>query len=380
MNIAELFVSLGIKGADKTIDTLGNVKKGMGELGSSSLEAKAAILGALYGLERMMAMSGQTGTSLTNFTAITGKSAQDLQRLQYAAIQAGGSADELTGSFRGVQNAMSDLLLKHKAPEGIAFVSQALQSVGQKLDPAKYKDTLYVFGQLQTAMQKMSPELAQMAGKSFGLSDNTIAQMRRNAFTPEIMNKAPRYSDREIGSLTKADAAWKTLGLNIEMAFGHFNAKHGNELVGDITKILPHVTKLVEAFVKLAEAIQVFQLLGKVFDGWGLIFDKLTNIVNGLGKETKGGDSAWQTTKDFAKFLFTDPKEYGGKSLDDPIVPKVAKGGGGSSTTNHTTVNQTFHNVDHKDQNAVGQLHKKAVKQAVGESYNQRRGVTYQGG
>lgn len=387
MNIAELFVNLGIKGAEKTIGALGNVRKGMGELGSTSLETKAAIVGAMYGLERLMSISGAAGTGFTNFTALTGKSAQDLQRWQYAARQAGVGADELTGSMKSVQMSMANMLLGKGAPEGMALLSKAIGGI----NPQDYRDTFKMMQHLQEGLQKMSPEMAQMVGKSFGLSEGTIAAMRRNMFTPAMLAKAPTYSDKEIGSLNKSNIAWSNLGNQIQMAFGHFNARHGQQLVGDISKLVPQVLKLAEAFTKLAETLHVFEGIGKIFSGWTMIFQGLSGMVNDVAKDKKGvTHGIWDKLKGGAegfseayKGMMMEAEEQqeamekkklvAGKD-HSALVPKMPQVSG--NTTNHTTnVNQTItHHGDAKDTRAVKDLHKTSVNHAYRQRPAQRQG------
>lgn len=257
MNIAEFWVNLGVKGSEKTVGALSNVKKGLGEVSSMSLEAKAGILAALYGLEQMTAMSGRAGTGLTNFAALTGLSAQSLQQWQYAARQAGVSSEELTGSLKGVQQGMTNMLLGKGAPEGLAVLAN---SVG--FDAKRARDTFYVMGQMQKAAQSLPADIGNSVLKSMGASEGTIAAMRRNAFSPTAFKNAPHYSDKEIHSLDRANIGWSNLGNHIEMAIGHMNAAHGGKLVSDITKIVDAVLKLSEALIVLSDRLKVFEALG----------------------------------------------------------------------------------------------------------------------
>jgi len=165
MTIAELFVNLGVKGADSAGKALGGVKGGLGEVKSMSLEAKAALVGVIYGLERMMSNSAQLGTSLTNFNALTGISAQQLQQWQYAARQAGVAGEEMTGSMKAVQSTMANMLMGKGAPEGMAMLAN---KVG--FDPARARDTAYVLGQLQKFAQSVPQDVGNAMIKSFGVS------------------------------------------------------------------------------------------------------------------------------------------------------------------------------------------------------------------
>lgn len=347
MNVAELFVNLGITGADKTVGALGDVKKGLGGVASMSLEAKAAILAALYGFERMMAQSGQAGTGLMNFAALTGLSAKNLQQWQYAARQAGVASEDLTGSLKGVQNSMTNMLLGKGAPEGFALVKNA---VG--LDTNRLRDTFYVMQQLQKAAQALPKDVGNNVLKSFGLSEDTIAAMRRNAFNPTNLNKAPTYSNNEIGALDKANVAWSNLGNKVQMAFGHFNAKHGQDLVKDISKVTDSVVKLVEAFIKLSDKLKLFQKLGSVFEGWTAIFQGITATINNPKEALK---TAGQIV------------EGVGLEIGDAISP--SKPAGAQSNNSTTNIHQNItHHGDVKDTKKVGAAHKTAANAA----YRQR--------
>jgi hypothetical protein len=370
-------VNLGIKGAEKTVGALTSVKKGLGEIGSTSIEAKAGILGAMYGLERMMALSGAAGTGLTNFAALTGLSAKSLQQWQYAARQAGVSGEELTGSFKGVQNSMTNMLMGKGAPEYMALVSKAVGGI----KPEDYRNTVEMMKHLQQAMQTMTPDMARQAGASFGLSEGTIAAMRRNAFTPDMMNKAPTYSDREIGQLDKANIAWSNLGNKVEMAFGHFNASHGGQLVGDISKLVPQVLQLANAFVGLAEKMKIFQTIGDAFKGWTMIFQTMTSLVNSV-QSAEGWKNMFSGIGEALKGMGVNDT-VGGKELtaqqvgesDNDYAKRLIaaghnRGNGGSTTVNNnTSVHQNIaHYGDAKDTKSVKDTHGAAANQA----YRQR--------
>ncbi len=284
MNIGELFVNLGIKGGDKTLGTLSDTNKGMKSIASTSLEAKAAIIGAMYALQRLFSTSGQTGTNLTNFSALLGTDmVQTLQKYQYAARQVGITNQSVEGSFKALQGAMTKTLMGEGAPKGLARVAM-LTGEMTPADIAEYaKRPEKLLQKLQEYAQKeKNGGLKNEVLKSFGLGDDMIAGLSRNAFRPEVLAKAPTYSDKEVEQLDKANIAWSNLANKIEMAFGRFNAKHGGALVTDISKIVDQVVKLSEAFVTLAEKTALFENLTKVFIGWGYIFETIGKGVDAL--------------------------------------------------------------------------------------------------
>lgn len=345
MNIGELFVTLGMKGADKTAKDLEGVQKGMSGVYSTSLEAKVAIVGAAYALEQLFAASGAMGTNLTNFSAALGISAQTLQQYQGAAREVGVTNEAVESSFRGLQSAATKTLLGKGGPEGLARVGALTGGfTTQDLELYQKAPELFLQRLQQYAQKEGNAGLRNEVLKSFGLGEDMIAAVARNAFNAQSLARAPRYGDREIESLNKSNIAWSKLGTHIEMAIGHFNAKHGNELVSGITKITDAVIKLLEAFMKFAEATHLFNFLAKTLD----VAAKLTNVaaedvdvVTGEDvKKTLGSPKKIAQWQDFASAFE--------KNQDKFIQPSM-KGYDTNSNVYNNTVNQTLEMPETKD-------------------------------
>lgn len=394
----EFFVNLGVKGAEKTVGAITSVRKGLNETASTSLETKAAIVGAMYALERMFAASGAMGTGLTNFNSLLGVSTKTLQQYQYAARQMGVTNEETAGTFRSLQGLMSKTLMGEGAPKGLARVAQLTGGMSPA-DILRYQQhPEELINKLQMyALREKNLGLRNEVLKSFNLSDSMIAAMSRNAFTPSALARAPTYSEGEIRQLDRANIAWSNLGQKIEMAFGRFNAKHGMGLVRDISHITDEVIRLAEAFTRLAEKLKVFDWIGKIFQGWSMIFEGATSAVDKLqtakGRETLGTDikdffkempSVFKAmlddvspeTKDkFKKILYGDtpfykPLPQGPAGVAAPPAPATT--GPSTSSTQNVNVNQTL-NFQHD-----GKDHKKtadSTKKAVQDFYRQNPAV-----
>lgn len=372
MNIAELFVNLGVKGSDKAVQAISGVKKNLGEVASMSLEAKAAIIGVIYGLERMMSASARQGTELENFNQLTGLSAQSLQQWQYAARQAGVSSEELTGSLKGVQNSMTNMLLGKGAPEGLAMLAN---KVG--FDPKKARDTFYVMEQLQKFAKTVPADVGNQMIKSFGVSEGTIAAMRRNSFRPEVFARAPRYSDKEINQLDKVNVAWSNLGNKIQMAFGHFTAKNGLKLVDDISKVTTEVIKMTESFIRLAETLKLLKALGMVFEGWAQIFVLLNNSLN-QAKSMEGYKSQREPGKggiqQWFKDAFENDSETAKRLFQYMTTPDIKPSEKKPNQNININNNLNFQH-DGKDHKKTSDSVHKAVKDAYRQMQAQTQGA-----
>ncbi len=346
--VAELFVNLGVKGSDKTLGALGSMQKGLKDTASVSLEAKAAIVGAMYALEKLFATSGQAGTDLTNFNTILGVSAQTLQKYQYAARQMGVSNQEVEGTFKSLQGAMTKTLMGEGAPKGLARVSMLTGGM-TAADLKKFAEQpqLLIQKLQEYASKETNAGLRREVLSSFGVGEGMQAAMRRGAFTPQALAKAPTYSDREINSLDKANIAWSNLGNKIEMAVGHFNAAHGGQLVADISKLVDQVFKLASAFETLAEKAKFFQAIGTAFKGWTMIFEGATKAVEAIQGAADDPAKSAKLKSNFADFITGDlPDMF--KTIRDEVIgvpeakePEKKKEEGYSSGPGSTAREQT---------------------------------------
>lgn len=376
MKIADLFVTLGLKDSGNTEKSLKSVKGTLGDISTTALATKAAILAAMYGLEHMMSKSAALGTSLINFNALTGISAKTLQEWQFAARQAGVSGEELSGSMKAVQQSMANMLMGKGAPEGLALLAN---KVG--FDPTRARDTIYVMEQLQEVAQNVPPDMAQAIMKSFGVSEGVMAGMFRNMFRPDVFKHAPMFSEGEIALLDKANIVWSNLGNKVQMAFGHLTAKHGLDIAKDFSKITDQVFRLADAFLKLSEKLKFFQALGKVFEGWGLIFSTITKGVSAVSDATKlgaagGTKKLFNDAKDevslFAKgvgiALVETALKQTGAITPDQIASPLMKPGTSTEKTQNINVNQNL-NFQHDGKDAVKTS--KSVQKAVQDAYRQ---------
>lgn len=327
INVGELFVSLGVKGTGKAIDAIDSVKKGLQGIASTSLETKAAIVAAIYALERLFTSSGQRGTALENFSALSGIATKTVQQYQWAAQQVGLSNEEVTGTFINLQKNMTKTLLGKGAPEGLGMFARKGGNVTSE-DIAEYqKHPEELLQKLQQyAQTEKNVGLRNEVLESFGVGGNMIAALQRNAFNPKALNSAPTYSDQQITQLDKANVAWKNLGSQVEMIFGKLNARHGAELVGDVEKLIGPLGKVIESLVKLAEKIKLFEGLRIIFEGMAKAIDVLATSLEKLGSSKFLNTFMKIIGDSFAAFMKTaamgDPtKELGqvGKDLSPAI-------------------------------------------------------------
>lgn len=289
MNVGELFVNLGIKGQDKTVGAITGVKNSLGDAKSMAIETKAGILAVVYGLEQLMSASMQAGTSLSNFETLVGVSTDKLQQYQYVARQVGGTNEEMANSFKAIQDKMSAFGRGEGNPAALNYMASKIGGY----DPTKFRDPEYMLQQFQkfAQLKDIGEDMKRWALGSMGVGEHVQVGMMRGLFNSDNFAKAPKYSNKEAHQLDNIRAQWSNLETKIEMGIGHFNAKHGAELVKNLSNITTQMLKFADALTTVAEKFSLFEKFGDVISGIANSL-KLTNelIDKASGKSSKKGD------------------------------------------------------------------------------------------
>lgn len=254
MTIADLFVNIGVKGTDTTVKAISNVNTGMKEVASTGLAAKAAIVGIVYGLERLTGMASARGMELQQFAGATGLSIENLQKWQFAARQFGVQNEEVAGSIKSVQTAMTDMLLGKGAPAGFGFVAS---KVG--LDPTRLRDTFYVMEKLQRFAKEVPPDIAANVLKSFGISDTMFQFLAKNKQDIDKVRPSNIFSEREVAALAKIDTAWSNLYNRFKMVTGGIVAAKGLAGVNILSGAFSGTDKFLKDLDKLTKGMETFR-------------------------------------------------------------------------------------------------------------------------
>lgn len=323
MKIAEFFVQMGIKGAEKTTQALGGIQKGMFDLSSQSLLTKAGILGMLYGLERLTNIAGEQGMALLQFANYTGLSTDRLQKWQYVARQSGVSAEEMTGSIKGIQDAMSKMRTGQGAPMGWSDVAR---TVG--LDFSKVDDTFYVIDKLKEYAKttNLPRGLANQYLASFGLSESTIQMLRTTRYEIDKVKPGNIFSSREISQLASIKVQWENFWDGIKKAgvriAGSYSPEVIKNLQGAFDWVLTTIQNIRTLIKEIPEIGAAFKAVGLIvaayFAPMTTIFAGITMLLNEWQKKRKGEDNIFDD-------LFGKKDETGQDKINrmDNMINKV---------------------------------------------------------
>lgn len=232
INAGEFFINLGIKGGEGTLGMVSKTKEGFGELKSMAIESKAAILAALYALEKIVSTSGELGTTLKNFQSVSGIAPEVLQRYQYAAMKAGVANDSLLQSFLKLQSMAFDVRAGKGLPEWMAPIITTLAQHGKPIGPdwpARWqKDpTLGLQALSQFALlSDIDTSTKALALQRAGMAPDLAAALMRGMLTPGKLSDVPKeiiLSEKEIIRLDalnqKFNQGLKEVGSTLNATF-----------------------------------------------------------------------------------------------------------------------------------------------------------------
>lgn len=410
MTVAELFINLGVKGADQAVKSVSAVDTGIKQVASSSLAAKAAIVGAIYALERLTAAAGAHGVDLQKFANLTGLSTDSLQRWQYMAKMSGESADSMKNSIVAVQGAMTKMAMGQGAPGGLAEVARVVGG----LDQSKLQDTFYMLTKLREYAQKEKnvPWANQMLA-TFGVGPETIATLRSSKMELEKISNANILSSKQIEQLAKVNQAWEKFWHTLQMVRDQLVATYGTMAINNFQnafKFLTDVAKNLQVITKEIPILQKVMVAAGVAIAatWAPVLSSILAIVYALSELQKwreGKDNIYSKTyqaganllgnlfgpSDEEKSKMTKPQraEQEGflANFFRSILPKpedVVPGFGGGAqnvipfaprvpptrtpNTNNTTVNQVNHFNGVEGAADAAEMWQKELRDTIGQN------------
>lgn len=275
MNVGELFVNLGVKGTDKTLNAFVQVKSGLSGIASTSLEAKAAIAGMLYGIEQLMSSSAQLGTNLVNFNALTGENIEKLSRLGNAAKLGGSSLEELESSMQNIQKIMTQFQSIGQMPQGAQLFFGKTN-----FDREKAGDLDYVLDKLREfSKMKEFPGLRNLVANQMGISGNLLAAMNRGFLDPDKLSRMPHINESQARALDRVRQQMSMIEISWQKTFANLTSQNGGQFMTNMTNLSTSLQSLVMALNELSNTMHLLEGVRLIFDGWTQTFKATTEAI-----------------------------------------------------------------------------------------------------
>ena len=227
MQLASLFVKVGLNGSD-------NVIAGLGKIKASSLAAYGEVMAVVTAMAKMMSAARDTAMALDKYVTFTGKSAQELQKLSFELGQTGVSMGQLQGALQSLEKQRTDMLLgKGYNP---AFV---LLGIDPRTDPVKMLEQIR-----DRVKQIEDPNVAKSLANQLGISDELYYSLLQDNKALDEFGKKLIMTDKEREGLVKMNREWQTLLWYIKqlvIKFGSMNTEWITDFVQAVINIVKHM-------------------------------------------------------------------------------------------------------------------------------------------
>jgi hypothetical protein len=320
-SVGELFVNIGVKGADKTIGAIKSVGDGMKGIASMSLEAKAAILAALYALDKIAESSLNFGTSIQNLSVLTGENGEVFQRWGKAAEQAGVKFDDATSSIVAMQKIMAIFQTKHTLPDGLQFLAEQVPG-GLDLNRMG-SDLNYMLGFVQRAFHAhLPPAVLNQLMSELGWNQGAIIAGKKGAFDPSNLSRMPIESNKQIQALADINKEQVQMSQKWQKLSADLTAEHGGGLMYEIGSLSDAIIFLIRELDKFFVWVENKFGIGpdslKDKDPNASLPTKLNNILKAIP-----GSGLLEKGEDRVKALQKSILELPSRNLPGPMPKEV---------------------------------------------------------
>lgn len=262
MQLASLFVKVGLNGQDSVIAGLSKIKM--------STAVAGVTVGALVTqLTRMTEKAVQTAMALDQYATFTGKSSQELQKLSFELGQTGVGMGELQGTLQALEKQRTDMLLGRGYNP--AFV---LLGIDPRTDPVKMLEELRDrVGKIQ------DPNIAKALANQLGISDKLFYSLTKNNRELDTFGNKLLMTDKERNSLFKLNREWQTFLWYIEAIENKIIALIADSWLADLaSEIINIVRFLGDIGAKIDEFANKHPLLKALFDALEMAFSPLKMV------------------------------------------------------------------------------------------------------
>jgi len=344
VNIAELFVTIGLNGNKKTEKDLNKVGNEMKGLSKRALGLFTAIAGISYGLTALSKNAFGTGVGLTKFSNLTGQSVETLQRWQYILRQSSVSAEEVTQNVQQIAQAMAEMTRTGNFSGEFLRIAEITN-----IDPSKLEDTFYLLEKFREFTRSGLPTSQINSILGTLLSQDVIQGLRTNDMTLDQVPKSAITSDRQAKSLQQAMVRFDNFQKNLEKSVGSVLAKVGPKLATALENLVPVIARLTETILNFLTRFA--QFFGQ---------NNGNQSLDQALSKYKDKETSWM---DF----FLGPQYESVGNLQDIHRRNFPQGynSKGSESVNSITINQTNNGVSGKDAGAIAQKTSQAVQRAA---------------
>lgn len=291
MQVGELFVNIGLMGADKLAKGLETANKSLNQIKETGLESAFKLRNVFGQFEDQVQTFTNFGTVLKVFEDQTGLSAITLQRFQRAFMGVNVSADETRSTMLNLQNIMNTIQRGGAVP---AAMSEALRRMN--IDVHNIKDIYGFVNKLKDTSKGMDVGIGRDIAKDLGIS-GTFWQGLRN-YTGDFAQEQAWLNKSQITASAQMNAKVNLLRTDIESSFAKLiSTPAASKALDAIKNIVMAFIRLLDAVAKFADKSGLLEIIEKFLTAFSDIISAILGIAenfleksaeeSGKGKENK---------------------------------------------------------------------------------------------
>lgn len=319
MNVGELFVKIGVQGADKASKEISGMGRALTDVSAKGLAAKAAVLGLVYGVTKLVTGAATVGQSLFNFGINTGKSTDELQRWAVSLREGGASLEDVRGSVENLQRNLGEMAINGKPIFGLDEIQKILGNVDVKR--LQDGDIFYAM-QMFRDFAKSEPNVAVRNDilSQNGMGGSIEAGLIKGRDVSGIGSNEGQLSEKQIERAHRMNVQLQTLTASFQKFQMGVALAFGPQLLSILQNAFTGVNKLIKSFTDMTkQAPQLATALKVIGVVIAFYFAPLTTIVAGLiyllsefNKLSKGQDNIFSdVNKKLGSYGFTDAPKAG---------------------------------------------------------------------
>lgn len=277
MNIGQLFMMLGFKTDMKTVN---DFIQSMGDMNIEALLAAIGVGATALAMIRLGTAAADSANEVRNFEIQTGLSGKEMQQWGNYAETVGVKAEDLVGSLKGLQKAITAIRL------GRGDVTP-FQMLG--VDPTG-KPLYEVVDEIGQAMKGLEPAVQSQILAMMGMSDAMMNLYRSGKLLKDSAKDMPFLDDAAVDKLTRLRDVFVSVGQSAKfMLFSlvSFFAP-AFELIGHLAKVILDISRAMYSldFSKLMEILKpIGDTIKFIIDN----IDRLGSILSGIPQLAIGG-------------------------------------------------------------------------------------------
>lgn len=261
MNIGSLFVSLGVKGANKTLSAIVSVKNGLRDTALIANQTVSLFERIYGGVRNMSENASNYAGNLNMLSNQLGVSVEQLQRWDYAARKAGAQSGQMFNAFDSLQKVLLQVR-DNGAPEYFQYLFNQMSQIDSAFDSQRFEtDVNYAMESVAKLAQGATGDLARLnqAFSSIGIPPELLNALRKGDLNLGSITRDMLVDEGDIQTLERIRGYWVEIDGIVQKSFVNVAKTFDEEFVKSIKELIISLSELLTRMLELAKEFRIIE-------------------------------------------------------------------------------------------------------------------------